>query len=60
MQTYVRLSPSDMNYLVCVARLYGRSRQCGRPVGAQWSMGLGQNPLINGLIKIKYFISRKI
>ena len=32
-------------------RLYGRSRQCGRPVGARCSMGLGRNPLINGLIQ---------
>ena len=31
-------------------QFYGRSRQCGRPVGAQLSMGLGRNPLINGLI----------
>ena len=33
------------------AQYYGRSRQCGRPVGAQCSMGLGRNPLINGLIQ---------
>ena len=33
------------------ARLYGRSRQCSRPVGARWSMGLGRNQLINGLIQ---------
>ena len=32
------------------AHLYGRSRQCGRPVGARCSMGLGQKPLTNGLI----------
>ena len=30
-----------------ITRLYGRSRQCGRPVGAPCSMGLGRNPLIN-------------
>ena len=33
------------------AQYYGRNRQCGRPVGAQCSMGLGLNPLINGLIQ---------
>ena len=33
------------------SQYYGRSRQCDRPVGAQCSMGLGQNPLINGLIQ---------
>ena len=27
--------------IVYIARLYGRSRQCGRPVGPQCSMGLG-------------------
>ena len=31
--------------------IYGRSRQCGRPVGAGCSMGLGRNLLINGLIQ---------
>ena len=30
---------------------YGRSRQCGCPVGARCSMGLGKNPLINSLIQ---------
>ena len=33
------------------AQLYGRSRQCGRPVEARCSMRLGRNPLINGLIQ---------
>ena len=33
------------------SQLYGCSRQCGRPVGAQCSMGFGLNPLINGLIR---------
>ena len=36
------------NWVSC---LYGRSTQCGRSVGAQCSMGLRQNPLINGLIQ---------
>ena len=31
------------------SQYYGRSRQCGCPVGARYSMGLGRNPLINGL-----------
>ena len=32
------------------ARLYGRSRQCGRPVGARFLMRLGPNLLIDSLI----------
>ena len=32
------------------SQYYGRSTQCGRPVGAQCLMGFGRNPLINGLI----------
>ena len=32
------------------AQMYGHSRQCGHPVGALCSMGLGRKPLINGLI----------
>ena len=40
-------------YELCIAnaQYYGRSRQCGRPVGARCSMGLGRNLLINGLIQ---------
>ena len=34
-----------------VTQFYGCSRQCGRPVGARCSMGLGRIPLINGLIQ---------
>ena len=34
-----------------ISQLYGCSRQCGRLVGAQCSMGFGPNPLINGLIQ---------
>ena len=34
-----------------LTQYYGRNRQCGRPVGTQCSMGLGRNPLINGLIQ---------
>ena len=30
---------------------YGRSIQCDCPIGARCSMGLGRNPLINGLIQ---------
>ena len=33
--------------LTLAAQYCGRSR----PVGAQWSMGLGRNPLINGLVQ---------
>ena len=33
------------------SQYYGRSRQCGCPVGDQCSMGLDRNPLINGLIQ---------
>ena len=39
-----RLAPPDDPALE--TQLYGRSRQCGRPIGAQCSMGLGRNPLI--------------
>ena len=39
------------------AHFYGRSRQCGRPVGARCSMGLGRNPLINGLIQHTFKIN---
>ena len=45
-------------------QFYGRNRQCGHPVGAQCSMGLGRNPLINGLIqhtfKINFLLVAKI
>ena len=34
-----------------IPQFYGRSRQCSRLVGAKCSMGLGRNPLINGLIQ---------
>ena len=34
-----------------ITQYYGRIRQWGRPVGARYSMGLGRNPLINGLIQ---------
>ena len=34
-----------------VPEYYGCSRQCGRPVGALCSMGIGQNPIINGLFQ---------
>ena len=33
------------------AQLYGRSRQCGRPVGALIEREFHSNPLINGLIQ---------
>ena len=32
-------------------QFYGRGRQCGCPFGAQCLMGLGRNPLTNGLIQ---------
>ena len=42
-----------------VTQLYGRSRQCGRPVGALIEWEFHSNPLINGLIqhtfKINFF-----
>ena len=46
------------------AQLYDCSRQCGRPVRAQCSMGFGPNPLINGLIQHSFklnilFLERK-
>ena len=34
-----------------ITQSYGHSTQCGRPVGARCSMGLGRNPLINGSIQ---------
>ena len=34
-----------------LSQYYGRSGQCGRPVGARCSIGLGRNPLINDLIQ---------
>ena len=40
-----------------ITQHYGRSRQCGRPVVALCSMGLGRNPLINGLIKHTFKIN---
>ena len=40
-----------MKYTPRLAQYYGRSRQCGRPVGAGCSIGLGWNPLMNGLIQ---------
>ena len=43
------LSPFSMQAMQ--SQLYGRSRQYSRPVGAQCSMGLDRNPLINGLIQ---------
>ena len=50
--------------VVTVSTTYGRSRQCGRPVGARCSMGLGRNPLIHGLIqhafKINFLFVEKI
>ena len=46
--------PENLREAIMGPRLYGRSRQCGRPVGAQCSMGLGRNPLINGLIQHTY------
>ena len=36
---------------VSTLHYYGRSRQCGRPIIARCSMGLGRSPLINGLIQ---------
>ena len=39
------------------SQFYGRSRQCGRLVGAPCSMGLGRNPLINGLIQHTFKIN---
>ena len=34
---------------ICVTQFYDFSRQCGRPVGAQCSIGFGRYPLINGV-----------
>ena len=34
-----------------MAQFYGCSRECGHPVGAQGSMGVGRNTLITGLIQ---------
>ena len=33
------------------SQYYGRSRQFSRPVGVRCSMGLGRNPLIDGLFQ---------
>ena len=44
------LLQAGVKYEIYQAQFYGRSRQCGRLVKSQCSMGLGHNPLINGLI----------
>ena len=60
----VIFSNLDIFPLEALACLYGCSRQCGRPVGAPCSMGLGRNPLINGLIqhtfKFNFLLVEKI
>ena len=39
------------------AQFYGRSKQCGCPVGARCSMGLGWYPLMNSLIQHTFKIN---
>ena len=39
------------------AQLYGRSRQCGRPVGALIEWEFRSNPLINGFIQHTFKIN---
>ena len=53
------------DYLPKNTQFYGCSRVCSCPVGPWCSMGLGRNPLINGLIQHNFkihflFVKKKI
>ena len=64
---YNRLISSKTRHVIrptiYATQFYGRSRQCGHPVRARCSLGLGRNPLINGLfqhtLKINFLFVKK-
>ena len=55
--SYIEFTDAGPVTQYAVTQFYGRSRQCGPLAGAQFSMGLGRNPLINGLIQHTFQIN---